>query len=65
VIWVAEPGWAHAAGLAKLSDWIKSRTYSIDCREAAGWSLDGIHPYDYTTFGQCADARLEALGFGW
>jgi hypothetical protein len=61
VRWVLEPELAATGGLAALNRWLlDNRPDAIDCRSAAGPSLDGIHPVDYSAFALCVDDALTA-----
>ncbi len=62
LIWIAEPGFTFADKLEPVSEWVLTQPESIDCRAYKGWSIDGVHPVDYTPFARCVDAQVAALG---
>lgn len=62
LIWVAEPGFTFVNELVPLANWMLAHPDSIDCRYYKGWSIDGVHPVDYTDFARCVSAHVAALG---
>lgn len=64
-VWIAQPGWSYAAALDPIADWVNAKTLSIDCRQVAGPSTDGIHPSNYGPFSGCIDDALASMGITW
>jgi hypothetical protein len=62
LIWIAEPGFTFVNELVPLADWVFAQPESIDCRFHKGWSIDGVHPVDYTSFAACVNNALNAMG---
>ena len=61
VRWILEPTWGYAAAEQPIYDHLLSNTSDpIDCRHAAGPSLDGLHPLRWEPFAACIDAALAA-----
>lgn len=62
IIWIAEPGYALAAKLEPLSQWMFTQPEWVDCRVYKGVSTDGVHPVDYGPFSRCVSAELAKMG---
>jgi hypothetical protein len=62
LIWVAEPGFTFVNELVPLANWMLTHPDSIDCRFHKGWSIDGVHPVNYSAFGGCVSNAVAALG---